>query len=155
MNITPLHASLEFSKAFHYLAYSTYFYLDSFRTAFQITSSSIKRYSEAILQISFKGCRALKHMGAISLVMGMTPRKLHSRGILTNFTWSSHMQYLTVRWDLPATSVYTAGKAGTSVSRWQLTTSLCCPNGNWISTTMKLEQFHWEHWRIMLRIMLC
>lgn len=136
MNITPLHASLEFSKPFHYPAYFTYFYLYSFRTAFQITSFSIKRYLEAIFQIYFKGFRALKHMDAISLVMGMTPRKLQSQGILTNFTWSSHMQYLAVKWGLPATSVYTAGKAGTSVSRWQLTTSLCCPNGNWISTTM-------------------
>lgn len=30
------------SKAFHYPAYFTYFYLDSFKSAFQITSSSVR-----------------------------------------------------------------------------------------------------------------
>lgn len=128
-NIAPLHAPLEFSNTFHYPAYFTYFYLDSFRTALKSTSSSIR-------DTHFKGCRALRHMDAISLVMGVTHRKLHSQGILTSFTWEFTHAVSAVKWDLPATSVLTAGKAGTSVSRWQLTTSLCWPNGNWISTTL-------------------
>lgn len=80
VNITALHAPLEFSNTFHHPAQFTYFYLDSFRTALKTTSSSIR-------DTHFKGCRALRHMDAISLVMGMTHRKLHSRGILTSFTW--------------------------------------------------------------------
>lgn len=112
----------------HYPAYFTYFYLDSFRNAFQITSSSIRDIQNQSFRFLLK---TVEHWDT-----WMCLRKLHSQGILTSFTWSSHMQYLVAKWDLPATSAYTAGKAGTSVSIWQLTTSVCCPNGNWISTTM-------------------
>jgi len=68
------------SKAFHYPAYFTYFYLDSFRSTFQITSCSIRDIQKQSFRFLLKGCTVLKHMDVISLVMGLTPGKQDSQG---------------------------------------------------------------------------
>lgn len=128
MNITPLYASLEFSKTS--LSSIFHLFLPSFRSA-------LKKSHPPLLEILIS--KAAEHWDTWMqsvwwwawLTESYTPRAFSP--VLLG---SSHMQYLAVKLDLLATSVYTAGKAGTSVSRWQLTTSLCCPNGNWISTTI-------------------
>lgn len=136
------------SKAFHYPAYFTYFYLASFRSAFQITSSSIRNNQKQSFWFLLKAVQHWNTWMQSAWWWAWLPESNTPRA-LTSCISSSHRLF--------------HGTFQPHLCTLQGGLVLVLADGSWpfpcivqMGTQypqqwLKLEQFYRKHWRIKLR----